>query len=389
MAPRIHLLLDSCFGIKRFVRPDEWMRVARDLGFTEIEASTDNECDPLFNPPEYLSDWLKEVRAGQARYGVKVSSFFTGYQTYRTVGLAHHDQRVRDHLLNNWFRPMFQTAGELGAALGVYFHAFSNEVLQTPEGYAKAEAVVLDALSTAAAMAAENGVNFCYEQMYAPHQTPWTIDGTFEMLRAVKARGGNPMYVALDVGHQVGQARYTRPDRGQVESAILRTGAGERPSVWLGTDKANEIAEFTTRETIKEGVDRIVQDIDEHSYLFASSRDTDTYEWIEALGCYSPIIHLQQTDGVSSHHANFTPEANKTGIIDPRKVLEAIAHSYDQPEDERMPQKVEDIYLAFEIIAGTKDSNRSILDGLKMSLEHWRTAIPTDGERLDVLLLNS
>ena len=46
--PRIYLVLDNCFAIKRWIKPSEWMQIAQDLGFGYVQASTDNEIDPLF-----------------------------------------------------------------------------------------------------------------------------------------------------------------------------------------------------------------------------------------------------------------------------------------------------------------------------------------------------
>ncbi len=387
MSPRIHLSLDNCFGIKRWVRPDQWMSVAHSLGFSVMEASTDNELDALYNPPDYLQDWVAEVKEAQERYGIRVASLFTGYQSYRTIGLAHHDSRVRQRILEGWFKPSFGIAAELSAAIGVYFHAFTNEVLQSAERYRETEAVVLQGLSQATTLAANAGnVVFCYEQMYAPHQTPWTIQGTREMLEAVKKQSGHPMYVALDVGHQVGQRRYLRPDSDAIRRAISDYAAKGSTDVWLGTDKARALAKEADGSSSDRVVAAIESDVAKHFYLFSEEDDGQTYRWIEDLACYSPIIHMQQTDGIRSHHAPFTPETNKTGIIEPKRLLQAIKMSYDQPVDPDMPPRTEDIYLAFEIFGSTADSADAIVDRLAMTLDYWRASVPSDGLTVDELL---
>ena len=60
-SPELYLVLDNCFAIKRWVRPAEWMRVAKEIGFSYVQASTDNEMDPLFSTEGYMDEWFREV----------------------------------------------------------------------------------------------------------------------------------------------------------------------------------------------------------------------------------------------------------------------------------------------------------------------------------------
>ena len=61
--PKIYLALDNCFAIKRWVRPGDWMRVIHELGgITCVQASTDNEIDPLFNTQAFLDTSGEELR---------------------------------------------------------------------------------------------------------------------------------------------------------------------------------------------------------------------------------------------------------------------------------------------------------------------------------------
>jgi len=45
-----------------------------------------------------------------------------------------------------------------------------------------------------------------------------------------------------------------------------------------------------------------------------SGQDSDPYAWLEKFGKYSPIIHIQQTDGKADRHWPFTQEYNKQGV---------------------------------------------------------------------------
>jgi D-erythrulose 1-phosphate 3-epimerase len=88
----------------------------------------------------------------------------------------------------------------------------------------------------------------------------------------------------------------------------------------------------------------------------------DPYPWLERLGAYSPIIHLQQTVLHKSHHWPFTPECNELGIIHPEKVLESLKKS-----------GAEEALLIFEISHREhRDSDFRIIEDLKASVDYWR-----------------
>jgi len=94
----------------------------------------------------------------------------------------------------------------------------------------------------------------------------------------------------------------------------------------------------------------------------------DPYPWIEKLGAYSPIIHLQQTELNVSHHWPFTPAYNEKGIIDPAKVLLALGKS-----------GARESMLTFEI--GHRehwDTDFDIIDDIKASVNYWRPFVPEE-----------
>ncbi len=92
--PRIYIALDNCFALKRWIEPETWGRViAEEIGFTSVQASFDNEIDMLYGPADYRDDWFRALTEAEKKYGFKVESFYTGYQTYRTSGLSRMDCR--------------------------------------------------------------------------------------------------------------------------------------------------------------------------------------------------------------------------------------------------------------------------------------------------------
>ena len=158
---------------------------------------------------------------------------------------------------------------------------------------------------------------------------------------------------------------------------------------WLGPDIAYQyFFELVNNEyNIENFMNKLNEIMDKYPYMFSEIRDGDTYKWLEELACFSPIIHMQQTDGFSSKHLPFTRENNLKGIIEGKKLLHAIAKSYEYNNaNEDFPPKVDEIYLTFEIFSSNIDSNYHIINNLKETLEYWRKFIPMDGITLDKLL---
>jgi D-erythrulose 1-phosphate 3-epimerase len=389
--PKIYLAIDNCFASKRWTQPFEWMEVISEMGLNYIEASADNECDPLYMGTEYMKDWVKQVKDAEKATGAKVVNLYSGHGTYATLGLAHTDKRIRDRFLKDWLMPMTQTAGELGAGLGFFCHAFSDSVLQDPLKYNEAKEDLYARLSELSSFAADNMQGYIgVEQMYTPHQIPWTIEGTKELVKEVYSRSKNPFYVNIDLGHQSGQYKFRKPDANQLRELIseYRTNGNKLREKWLGPLSAyQEFAEIVTNKTNEEqGVKNLQSILEDYPHMFAEDRDGNTYKWLEKLACYSPIIHLQQTDGRTSGHWPFTAEYNKKGIIDGGKVLKAIYAANSKVRSSEYPSKVDSIYLTIEVFSSTASLNEDIKARIIETVEYWRKFVPNDGENLDTII---
>ena len=389
--PRIYLAVDNCFSSKRWTAPEDWASTIRDLGLVYVEASADVECDPLYGTPAYLVEWASRVEAAEEASGIQVANLYSGHGTYATLGLTHTDRRIRERMHHQWLEPMIDLAAGLKAGLGFFCHAFPQAVLEDPSRYYEARAELLDRLASLASYAAEAGVGYVgLEQMYTPHQVPWTLDGAESLIRQVYADSGRPFYLTVDVGHASGQRRFLRPDAEAVRGAVEAMRRGEEPSgLWLGPHAAYSLlgeavadASFDL-DALMDGLESRWQDC---PYLFATHPDGDPYAWLERLGAYSPIIHLQQTTGQVSAHRPFTLEWNRTGIIHGDQVLRAIARSYDRPIAEDLPPRCETLYLTLEVFARTADIPVDLLATLRESVEYWRQFVPVDGMPLDQVL---
>ena len=182
------------------------------------------------------------------------------------------------------------------------------------------------------------------------------------------------------MGHHL--TSYVKPTAAQIQAAV---SSGKE--IWLGNDDAYAIFDKALdRGSISEAeCADILTAMDATPYMFAEEKDGDCYCWLKELGCYSPIVHLQQTDGNASSHKPFTPECNAWGKIAPKEVLQAIKDSYDAPVPE-LPNYCDEIYLTLELFSGTAQTVRSILRNYAETVRYWRQYIPEDGISLDVLL---
>jgi sugar phosphate isomerase/epimerase len=336
--PDIHLAIDNVFASKRWTGPEEWMNIIKSFGVSCVEASADNECDPLYMAEGYLADWVEEVNRQASVQGMKMVSIFSGHGTYATLGLAHPDKRVRDRIQFGWLYRMIDMAAALQAGMGFYCHAFSQKVLQDVRLYRQRLDDLYQRLSQLADYARQSGVGTIgLEQMYSPHQVPWTIRGSKEMLSTVYRISGSPLYIVVDTGHQSGQSRYLKP-------------------------------------------------VENQPHLFAEEHDADPYAWLAALGCYSPVIHLQQTDGCHSSHWPFTRDRNENGIIRGDLLLNALARSYASASEAGMPPRCKTIYLTLEFFSPTSERPDIILRQMEDSVEYWRAFVPEDGLSLGELI---
>ncbi len=117
----------------------------------------------------------------------------------------------------------------------------------------------------------------------------------------------------------VGQCKYRKPDREAVEHS-LNPGSQilGRPKIWLGAEHTYKLWRKAVEEDdhSREAVEAILEDMEAYPHLFsADPGDSDPYRWIGSWHATPPIIHMQQTDGITSSHQPFTKEENEKGII--------------------------------------------------------------------------
>lgn len=387
MDPKVYLGIDNCFASKRWIRPVEWMKVIHGLGLRYIEASADTECDPMYMGDEFTHDWIKDVKKACAEFDMVIKNVYSGHGTYATAGISHYDRRVTERFRDLWMEKQMDTAQALGAGFGFFAHGFEELLLQDNGLYEEKLDELYDILAELAVYAKKIGMDYVgIEQMYSPHQPPWTLDGTKKLLAEVYRRsGGAPFYITADLGHMNGQQFFVKPDEAYIREKIDHAAKGMPDRrVWLGTECAYMLYMKAAKGEmdVDEAVAAILADVEAHPNLFSKPEDWNITAWMTNFGCYSPIVHLQQSDGKSSPHWPFSKEFNAKGVVKAEKVLRALIDSYDQPDDPAMPPKCGEVVLTFEPFISTAGSTFDLLEDMRESVAYWRKWVPEDGMNL-------
>ncbi|MBC2022903.1 hypothetical protein [Listeria booriae] len=391
--PKLYLGIDNCFAIKRWVEPETWIPLLKEIGVNYAEASFDNEIDFLYSPQWYINDWFDRLTAAEEKYDFKVKSFYSGYQTYRTAGLAHPNPQMANNLVDNFFLPVLNKIKQRHCSIGFSVHTYPENVLQNPEKFYKVQKEVWDRYAKLVNYSKSHGnTPICVEQMYTPAQSPWTIKSNINFIRYVYALNKGPIYTTIDVGHVVGQRKHRFPAKSEIIDALAKQIKSNDLVIWLGGNETYQLWDelLYNNDTLEEKAKKIMISMAKYPYLFSNNTDDcNPYKWLEELACYSPLMHLQQTNGISAPHAPFSKENNEKGIINGKEFLEAIKKAYDKHEKqplENMPPIVDEIYLNFELFFPSTEPSRVVIEQMKETVAFWREFIPKDGLTVDELL---
>lgn len=390
--PKIYLGVDNCFAIKRWVEPKDWISLIKDMGINVGEASFDNEIDFLYSPQWYIDQWFESLMKAEEENNFAVRAFYTGYQSYRTTGFAHFDTKMADNLVLNFFLPVLKKLERTNKFLGLSVHTYPEKVLQDPQKFFDMQSQVIDCYATLVEYSKKHGnTPICVEQMYTPAQAPWTIKTNFEFIEKIYKYTHGPIYTSIDVGHVTGQKKYSKPTSEMLQKNLEEKVPSKKLNIWLGGNSVYKLWDhlLNSKENIGNKIDKLQGAMKEYNYLFSeTSDDYNPYKWLEKLAPYSPIIHLQQTDGVNSPHAPFTKENNKKGIIDEKKVLKSIKAAYDKvkPSSDKMPPITKEILLNFEIFSASTMTSYEVIDNIQQSVDYWRKFIPYDGMTIDQIV---
>ena len=321
---RLWLGINGAFLTRRWEEPENWMRLTRECGY-RVHSFCADVLDPFFSGDrEYQMETAHATRGAAHQYGVFINDIYTGVATHRFHGLSHSDPRVRQRM-KEWIIECADIANAMGVdAIGGHWDAFSVEVLSDPVRHEEALRRQYTIFRELSELLAQKGIRALYqEQMYIPSESPWTLAEAERFLVEVnRERKGIPVYLTLDVGHCAGM------------------------------------------------------------HYGLSGSDLDYVEWIRRFGTAAEVIHLQQTTPDASAHWPFTPEYNAKGHIEVPRVLDSLAESLrnrdEQPWAPWLPLP-ENIYLICEIIPGSTRREEVVLDELKHTADYLRQWIPEEG----------
>jgi sugar phosphate isomerase/epimerase len=298
----LELGINNYFAVKRWPEPEEWLRIVRnDLGLTVAQFDLDL-LDPHTIEPVRAAE-TQRIRDAASKAGVRIQSVLTGGVGYHLSLLLHPDQGMRVSA-QDWFQNAARMAGAFGAdGVGGPLGAVSTKDFANEDRKRHLLASLRESLHAIGAVARQAGVSYLiWEANPIRREWPATMADAERMYEFVNDAAPLPIRLLIDVGHA---------------------------------------CNFEAR-----------------------GDDLDPYAWIRKLGRLSPIIHLQQTDGKGDRHWPFTEEFNRVGIIEPKKVLDAVAAS-----------GADHVFLELEIIPSFEAREEQVLSDLKASVAYWRKVV--------------
>ena len=297
---RVMLGVNACFAVGRYPEPEEWLEITgKKLDLRYCQFFSD-----LIEPgiEENLKEKMcRRTREAAEKYKVRIHSNFTGTAPHWCHTMLHPDEDMRKDALV-WWEKYFKMTPMLGAnAVGSLLGTFSVRDAESPERIKFLTDEVMEKWHHLSKLAGDIGLDYImFEPMSVKREPPSTIDETEELYERINKGASLPVKLCLDVGHG--------------------------------------------------------------SMCSGKEEDRNPYAWMERFAGRAPVIHIQQTDGITSKHWPFTPEYNKRGIIEPGKVLEAISRS-----------GAEEVLLVLEVFHSFfEPMDDRVIDDLMASVEYWR-----------------
>jgi sugar phosphate isomerase/epimerase len=301
----IRLGMNANFAAVRYPEPEVWLRIVGEkLGLRYAQFYLDL-CDPSWPAKIRRRITTETVRQAQ-RFDVRITTLFSGTIAHRLNLFLHPDEDMRLHAIN-WYEGLIDVAADLGCeGAGSYLGSFSLRDWHNPQRCETILAHALELYRGLTVYARKRGLKYLMlEPMSTPREYPSTIEETTVLYQRVNDGAALPVRLCLDVGH-----------------GRVKTGTAE---------------------------------------------DANPYAWLRRFAAYSPTIHIQQTDKLSSKHLPFTPETNSWGGIVPEKVVAAIQES--GAEETLLVLEVD--YPAFEPF------DDRIVEDLQASVQYWRQYVST------------
>jgi hypothetical protein len=192
---RLSLGIDTCFAVKRWPRPSDWIPVVADrLGLTLVQHSFD------LVPANASAADAERLAVAAAEAGIRVHSTFTGLAAYSDNLLLHPDGEARA-AAEGWLRwAIGFTRAAGGIATGGHVGAFSVGGWEDRDERHVRWAGLQGALGRLAAEARARGLEYLVIENLAAAREP----STMAMIGDLLTPGDDlrvPVRLCLDVGH--------------------------------------------------------------------------------------------------------------------------------------------------------------------------------------------
>jgi len=297
-----HLGFNNCFAVKRWPLPADWAEIcAKELEVDLVQFSFDI-LDPITSEP-VLTEMVSQTVDALHETGLTVHSTFTGLAAYSRNLLTHPNPGMRADAIR-WYAGAVKMTRKMGAKItGGHMAALSCRDYADVERRKNMMTILVENLWHLSSLAAHDGLNqLLWEPMPLLREPPCTIEDSVQLLKRVNEESRIPVKLTIDTGHQC---------------------------------------------TV--GVE---------------NRDNDVYAWLRELAADSPVVHVQQTDGKGDRHWPFTKKYNKIGLIEPRRVIDAIEGS-----------GAKEVCLILEVVHPFEAEETKVIEDLKTSANYWKTYV--------------
>lgn len=294
------LSLNNGFAMKRWPEPEAWAAVIGErLSCDDVQISLD--LVDLEGPASSIQEQARRIRSACLANGVVASSAFSGLGHYCRNLLAHPDEDQRRSALEQYKRAIDFCAELEVDTFGGHIGAMSVRDHNNPKRRDSLRQQQLAAVSELAVHAEMRGLrHVLWEPMPVEREWPSTLDECANLAERFCDMPGAQLGYCLDVGH-------------------------------------------TCRHDL-------------------SPEDRDPYRWVRELAYISPIIHLQQTDGLGDRHWPFTAKTNKDGIIHPAQLRQALD----------IADRSIVTHLTFEVFPAFEQPDEAVVDDLRETMTYWR-----------------
>ncbi len=296
---KIHLGMNLLHAAKRFPEPDVW---GQHVG-QRWDLRYAQFCFDLLDPRSTEAskkEYCNEIKKAEAKYNFKVHSCLTGSATFFYHLLMNPFPEGRKDAWR-WCELAAETSEMMGSiGLGGPIAAASSKDYADPIRFSFLMDEFVKGMQHFAEYGAQHGQEFIlFEPSNLGREGLISLDKAKDLYEKLNKNVPIPIHFMLDVGHQSGYEM--------------------------------------------------------------KGKDRDPYQWLIELGQYSPIVHLQQTDGEGDRHWAFTKENNEKGIIRMEKVLEALDKS-----------GLKEVWFFPEFFYGTDGLDSWLLEQIDESFEYLK-----------------